>query len=47
LLETARHSLTAGYVTSLAECAFTQPTELGTAFAVKTCGAADGTFLLY
>ena len=46
-LDAARQSLTAGYVSSPSECAFTQPTECGKRFAQKACGREDGTFLVY
>ena len=47
LLDTARHGMTAGYVSGERECAFTQPTDLGKRFARKACGREDGTFLVY
>jgi len=47
LLDTARHCMTSGYVSSYGECAFTQPTEAGKRFAQKKCGREDGTFLVY
>jgi N-acetyltransferase len=47
LLDTARHGMTAGYVSGERECAFTQPTEAGKRFARKACGREDGTFLVY
>ena len=47
LLDTARHVMTAGYVSGERECAFTQPTEAGKRFARKACGREDGTFLVY
>lgn len=47
LLETARHTMTAGYISSPKECSFTQPTESGTKFAVSACARDDGTFLVY
>ena len=46
-LNVARHVLTAGYVSGVSECAFTQPTEAGKRFAQKSCGREDGTFLVY
>jgi N-acetyltransferase len=47
LLATARHVMTAGYVSGERECAFTQPTDSGKRFARKACGREDGTFLVY
>ena len=47
LLDTARHGMTAGYVSGERECAFTQPTDSGKRFARKACGREDGTFLVY
>lgn len=47
LLDTARHVMTAGYVSGERECAFTQPTDSGKRFARKACGREDGTFLVY
>jgi len=48
LLEVAlRETVAGGYVCDRGECAFSQPTVDGARFAARTCGRADGAFLVY
>jgi len=48
LLEAAlRETVAGGYVCDRGECAFSQPTVDGARFAARTCGRADGAFLVY
>ena len=48
LLEVAlRETVAGGYVCARGECAFSQPTVDGARFAARTCGRADGAFLVY